>query len=663
MTAGELNAGEILAAGLRTMTRIRVFEDRVLREFAKGEMPGFVHTCHGSEPVAAGVCAHLGDADMITSTHRGHGHCIAKGCEFGPMVAELYGRETGLCKGRGGSMHIADFSRGMLGANAIVAGGIALAVGGGLAADVLGDGRVAVAFFGDGGANQGVLHESLNLAAIWRLPVVFVCENNGWAESTPTSYSTSVADIALRAAGYGIPGVVVDGADFLDVHDKAGEAIRRARAGQGPTLIEAKVTRMRGHYIGDPEQYRPREQRREARTADPLKSLREQVDLGDFEQEVTAELDAAYQAALAAPWPDPDEVERYVLSEPPSGPEPPSDVPPTEREGTYLLAVHEALVSAMRRDPTVIVMGEDIAGGAGLGSPQQGAMGGTFGATKGLIEEFGAERVRDTPISEAGFVGAAVGAALAGLRPVVDLMWASFSPYCFDQIFNQAAKMRYMFGGQTDVPVVLRMAMGAGLRAGGHHSDTLGALFSHVPGIKVVAPATPADAKGLLARAIIEDSPVVVLEHMSLYRASGLLPEADYELPIGRAAVVRAGEDLTLIAASAGVALALQAADVLNRNHGISAEVVDLRTLSPLDTETLAGSVAKTGRAVAIDEGPPQCSLASEVAAVVTEATFGHLQAPVARVTSANAPVPFSPPLEDAHVPTVYKIVAAALRL
>jgi 2-oxoisovalerate dehydrogenase E1 component len=653
----------ILADGLRMMTRIRIFEDRVLREFAKGDMPGFVHTCHGAEPVAAGICAHLGDADMITSTHRGHGHCIAKGCEFGPMVAELYGRETGLCKGRGGSMHIADFSRGILGANAIVGGGISLAVGGALASSVLGDGRVAVSFFGDGAANQGIFHESLNLAAIWNLPVVFVCENNGWAESTPTSYATSVTDIAVRSQAYDIPGVEVDGSDYLDVYEKAGAAIERARSGHGPTLIEAKITRMRGHFIGDSEQYRSREQRRSARAADPLEHLRDTVDIGDHEQEVVAELDRAYETAIAAPWPDPADVDRYVLSEPPAGPVPPLAAPATEREGSFRLAVHEALVDAMRLDPTVIVVGEDIAGGAGLGEPLEGAMGGTFGVTKGLIEEFGPERVRDTPISEAGFVGASVGAALAGLRPVIDVMWSSFAPYCFDQIFNQAAKMRYMFGGQTDVPVVLRMAVGAGLRASGQHSDTLYSVFAHIPGLKVVAPATPADAKGLLARAIVDDSPIIFLEHMSLYRSTGPLPEEHYELPIGVAAVVVPGDDVTLIAASAGVPMAIEAAETLRTEHDVSAEVIDLRTLSPLDVGTLAVSVGRTGRAVVIDESPPRCSIASEVAAVVTEAVFGQLQAPIGRVTSVCSPVPFSPPLEDAHMPSAAKLVAAVLAM
>jgi 2-oxoisovalerate dehydrogenase E1 component len=654
---------QILSAGLRMMTRIRVFEDRVLREFAKGEMPGFVHTYHGAEAVAAGVCAHLDDADMITSTHRGHGHCIAKGCDFSAMVAELYGRETGLCHGRGGSMHIADFDRGILGANAIVGGGISLAVGGALAAQVMDDRRVAVSFFGDGAANEGIFHESLNLAAIWRLPVVFVCENNGWAESTPSSYATSIADIASRAQAYGMPGIVIDGADYRDVFEKAGLAIDRARSGRGPTLIEAKITRMRGHYVGDPEHYRSREERRAARAADPVATLGATVELGDYVSDVEAELDSAYKAALSAPWPDPSTVENYVLASTPEGITPASSPPATTREGSYLQGLNEGLVEAMRRDPRVIVIGEDISGGAGLGKPLEGAMGGTFGVTKGLLEEFGSERVRDTPISEAGFVGASVGASLAGLRPVVDLMWASFAPYCFDQIFNQAAKMRYMFGGQTDVPLVLRMAVGAGLRAGGQHSDTLYGLFAQIPGLKVVVPSTPADAKGLLLAAIADDNPVVFLEHMSLYRTKGLLPAEPYELPIGRATITRAGDDVTLIAAGSTVSLALQAAEQLGDTEGVSAEVIDLRTISPIDVETLATSVARTGRAVVIDESPPRCGIASEVAAVVTEAVFERLQSPIARVTAANSPVPFSPPLEDAYLPSVDDVIRAVMHM
>ena len=242
-------------------------------------------------------------------------------------------------------------------------------------------------------------------------------------------------------------------------------------------------------------------------------------------------------------------------------------------------------------------------------------------------------------------------------------MWASFAPYCFDQIFNQAAKMRYMFGGQTDVPIVIRMAVGAGLRAGGQHSDTLYSLFTHIPGVKVVVPSSPADAKGLLLRSIADDNPVIFLEHMSLYRSVGALPEGAYELPIGTASILRTGDDVSLIAVGSSVNLAVEAADKLAGSHGISAEVIDLRTLAPLDLDTLTTSVGRTGRAVVIDESPPRCSVASEVAAVVTEAVFEQLRSPIARVNAANSPVPFSPPLEDAYLPSVDEIVRAVTRM
>ena len=649
---------EALLAGLAMMVRIRSFEDRVQREFARGDMPGFVHTYHGAEAVAAGVCAHLTDADLITSTHRGHGHCIAKGCDLGAMVAELYGRETGLCAGRGGSMHIADFSRGMLGANAIVGGGISLATGAALATDVLGDGRVAVAFFGDGAANQGIFHESLNLAAIWRLPVIFVCENNGWAESTPVSYSTSVEDISSRAVAYGIPGVTVAGEDYEAVHSAAGEAVRRARAGEGPTLLEVKLARIRGHYIGDHQQYRPRSERQEARKHDPVALLAGRLgsDVASHRAGVQAEVDAAFESGPASAWPDAATVERDVYAPDPPGPPAPAAAPPAEREISFLEAVNEALNEAMQADDRVIVLGEDIAGGAGLGSPHEGAMGGTFGATRGLLETFGPARVRDTPISEAGFVGAATGAALAGLRPVVDVMWASFVPYCFDQVFNQAAKMRYMFGGQATVPLVLRMAVGAGLRAAGQHSDTLYPVFASMPGLKVVAPATPADAKGLLLRAVRDDNPVIFLEHMGLYRTTGPVAPEPYEIALGQAACVRSGHDVSLVAVGECTLRALAAAERL-AGQGVSAEVIDVRTIAPLDAETICDSVARTRRAVVIEESPRRCGLAAEIAAVISENTFGSLSHAVARVSAADSPVPFSPPLEDAWLPTVEDIL------
>jgi TPP-dependent pyruvate/acetoin dehydrogenase alpha subunit len=307
----------------QTMLRIRMFEERVTREFRKGDMPGFVHSYVGAEAVAAGVCIHLDDDDYISSTHRGHGHCIAKGCSFKDMLAELYGRETGLCKGRGGSMHIADFARGMLGANAIVGGGIALAAGGALANQTRGTDRVAITFFGDGACNQGILHETMNLAAIWKLPLIFVCENNGWAESTPVSYSTSVPNISDRADAYGFPGVTVDASDTIAVYEIAEQAIRRARDKQGPTLIEAKIGRMMGHYLGDPEGYRPRELKTAAKTKDPIpplesllaaKKITKERDLVHFRQQIDNELTDAVDFAKTSPLPDGATVESEVYA-------------------------------------------------------------------------------------------------------------------------------------------------------------------------------------------------------------------------------------------------------------------------------------------------------------------------------------------------------------
>jgi pyruvate dehydrogenase E1 component alpha subunit len=308
----------------RTMLTIRVFEQRVAREFRTGDIPGFVHMYIGEEAVAAGVCANLEDSDYVTSTHRGHGHCIAKGCDLRRMMAEIYGREDGLCRGRGGSMHIADFSRGMLGANAIVGGGIALATGAGLASSVRGGGRVAVAFFGDGAANQGVLHESLNLAAIWKLPVLYVCENNGFAESTPAAYATSVPDVASRAASYGIPGVVVDGADVLAVYAAAHEAVQRARAGDGPTLLEVKTYRFMGHFEGDPDRYRDDDDRRLTRERDAVATLRERLissgastegELDGLREELEAAVSDAVEFARASPFPSAGDIDRFVYPE------------------------------------------------------------------------------------------------------------------------------------------------------------------------------------------------------------------------------------------------------------------------------------------------------------------------------------------------------------
>ncbi len=329
------------------------------------------------------------------------------------------------------------------------------------------------------------------------------------------------------------------------------------------------------------------------------------------------------------------------------------------RTATFREAINEALRLELARDPDVILMGEDVAGGATVsGFEQDDAWGGVLGVTKGLVQEFGRERVLDTPISESGFIGAAVGAAATGLRPVAELMFVDFFGVCMDQIFNQGAKLRYMFGGHATVPMVIRTMIGAGFRAAGQHSGCHYSVFTHMPGLKTVVPSTPSDAKGLLAASIRDDDPVIFFEHKLLYDVTGELPEGDYVVELGTADVKREGDGATIVAIGRMVQLSLEAAETL-AGEGIEAEVVDPRTLSPLDDEAILASVRKTGRLVVVDEDNPRCSMATDIAALVTSRAFDHLDAPPQLVTAPHTPVPFSPVLEDVYVPSAERIVEA----
>src|SRR5436305_2138301 len=328
------------------------------------------------------------------------------------------------------------------------------------------------------------------------------------------------------------------------------------------------------------------------------------------------------------------------------------------RELTYGEAINEAMRIAMREDPTVILMGEDVAGGADIDHlVDDEAWGGVLGVTKGLVQEFGRKRVLDTPITEAGFIGAAVGAAATGLRPIAELMFVDFFGVCWDMIFDQGAKLRYMFGGKARCPLVIRTMIGAGMGAAGQHSGCHYSVFTHMPGIKTVIPSTPADAKGLLTAAIRDDDLVVVFENKMLYAMSGEVPEGEYIIPLGKADIKREGTDVTIVAISRMVHQALAAADALQAD-GISVEIVDPRTLSPLDEETILNSVAKTHRLVIVDEDNPRCSAATDIAALAADKAFTELDAPIKLVTAPHTPVPFSPPLEQFYIPSAERIVA-----
>ncbi|MDE2333593.1 MAG: alpha-ketoacid dehydrogenase subunit beta [Rhodospirillales bacterium] len=321
---------------------------------------------------------------------------------------------------------------------------------------------------------------------------------------------------------------------------------------------------------------------------------------------------------------------------------------------TYRQAINEAIAQEMRRDHRVIVMGEDNAGGAGAPG-ESDAWGGVLGVTKGLQPEFGPDRVLDTPISESAFIGAAAGAAATGLRPVAELMFVDFMGVCFDQIFNQAAKFRYMFGGKAVTPLVVRTMYGAGLRAASQHSQCLYPIFTHIPGLKVVLPSTPYEAKGLMIQAIRDDDPVIFFEHKALYDETGDVPDESYTIPFGEANLTREGGDVTIVAFGRMVGFANQAADELKR-EGIGVTVIDPRTTSPLDTETILDSVGETGRLVVVDEAHPRCSMAADIARLVAEEAFGALKSPIRTITPPHTPVPFSPALEDLYIPSAVHI-------
>lgn len=640
----------------REMLRIRKCEEQLVRSHQKGLIHGACHTYIGQEAVAVGVCAHLSHQDSVFSTHRGHGHALAKGVTSEELIAELYGRATGCSRGRGGSMHLFSPEVGMLGTSGIVAPCILQAAGAGYTAKLLKSGRVGVAFFGDGAVNNGAFHEGLNLASIWKLPTLFICENNQYATEVPFSYSAGNPTVASRAASYGMPGIQVDGNDVLAVYAAAEEAIHRAKSGEGPTLIECLTYRTRPHAEGMGDfGYRTREEVEQWKARCPIARLKrhllenelaDESELAEIEGEIASEIDAAHRAAEAAPYPDPTTAARHIYSEPARlVPTPPAR--PTNREVTWMQAGLEALQAEMTVNPRIFVLGEGI-----------GKRGGNFKTTAGLYELFGADRLCDSPICERGFVGLGGGAAATGSRPVIDFMFADFVLDGLGEILNQIAKMQYMSDGRLKMPILLRGCIGIGHSAATHHSGNYYPMFAHFPGLRVVVPSNAYDAKGLLHHALRCDDPVLFLEHRELLTLKAQVPAEPYEIPFGQAAVVREGSDVTVVALTMAVHQTLSICDTLAKD-GISIELIDPRTVAPLDIETIARSVRKTGRLLIVDEAFGPCGIGAEIAAQLADRGFDDLDAPIRRLNGVHTPTPYSPPLEQAVVPSVSAIERA----
>jgi len=680
---------------------------------------GPTHVSIGQEGSAVGACVALEPDDNITSTHRGHGDSMAKGTaailrmsdeqlrsripgttaathealieevledHVYRTAAELFGKESGYCKGRGGGMHIADFSIGHLGANAIVGGGVPIATGAAMAQRYLQNKKVVCCFAGDGAYANGVVLESLNWAAQYQLtnelagdnaaglPIIFVIQNNHYGMTGRADNEVmGVSHLARRAAGFAdnnMHAEVVNGMNALAVRDAVSRAAARCRNGEGPVLLEVSTYRYYGHSLSDPRnEYRTRDEEAAWREADPVEQFkRELLSCGVLDEAGIAAVEKrvvernARAARRAADSADPlaEDALKYMYTDTVSDEVPAAfsqielahDLPQIKRDGegrlTYRDAIKEAMIEEMVRDRRVIFYGEDVAD-----------YGGAFKATKGLLEAFGRDRVFNTPISEACICGSAVGAAMAGLRPIAELMYMDFTLMASDQISNQAAKWHYMSGAQIEVPLVYRVSVGGGKGYGGQHSQSLESMFAHIPGMYVAYPATPYDAKGMLKMAIRDNNPVMFVESQLLYGIKGEVPEEEYLIPFGRADIKQGGDDLTMVTWGPALWDCLKAAEVLQA-EGHSCEVIDLRSLVPLDMATVLRSVEKTGRCVVVSQAISIGSFTGEVASRIMREAFDFLDAPVMRVGALNGIAPQSHILEAAFLPNKDDILDAA---
>jgi len=647
------------------MIRIRRFEEKCAELYSAGKIRGFLHLYIGEEAIAAGAIPALRDTDNVLGTYREHGHALVRGVPAGEIMAEMYGKQEGCSGGRGGSMHLFDAKRRFFGGNAIVAGGMPLAAGFALADRLRGDDRVTACFFGEGAMAEGEFHETANLAALWKLPVLFMCENNYYAMGTALKRSESQNDLCAKARSYRMAAESVDGMDVAAVVQATHAAVEHVRSGAGPMFLELRTYRFRAHSMFDPELYRSKEEVERWKKQCPIEAFLRRATASkllnasirdEIEREVTAELDEAVAFAEVGTWEPVEHLTRnvYVRDEP---------VEMVTKAGTarikkgeirripYREALREGLREALLRDERVFLMGEDV-----------GCYGGTYAVSKGLLEEFGETRIRDTPLSESVFVGAGIGAAINGMRPIVEIMTVNFSLLALDQIMNNAATLRHMSGGQFGVPVVIRMTTGGGRQLAAQHSHSLEGWYAHIPGLRILTPATHEDARGMLLAALEDPDPVLIFEHALLLGVEDEVCGKPVPVDIDHAMVRRAGAQVSLITYGGMLHKTLAAAELLAK-QGIDAEVLDLRTLRPLDETAIIASVSKTRRAVVIDEGWRSGSLAAEIMARIVEQAFYELDAPLARVCSQEVPVPYAKHLEDAAIPQIDDIVAAVLRL
>ena len=624
------------------LVRPRLIEEKMLNLLRQGRISKWFSGI-GQEAIAVGAACALQPDELIFTMHRNLGVFTARNMPLDRLFCQWQGKRLGYTKARDRSFHFGAMEHHIVGMISHLGPQLSLAAGVALAHKLRGEGRVSLAFTGEGATSEGEFHEALNVAAVWKLPVIFVIENNGYGLSTTTNEQYACKDLVDRAAGYGMRGAQIDGNNILEVYATLQKIAGELRNNPEPFLLECRTFRMRGHEEASGTKYVPKALLDEWAAKDPLDNYerwllesgiltedRQRAIRENYKKEIMAAVEVMFNEP--EPVPDTEEELRDVYAPhlaatvDPSGP---------SRDLRYIDAISEGLREAMQRHPELVLMGQDIAD-----------YGGVFKITQGFTEAFGKARVRNTPLCESAIIGIGLGLSLQGMKSMVEMQFADFVTCGFNQIVNNLAKVHWRWGQHADV--VVRMPAGGGTGAGPFHSQSNEAWFTHVPGLKVVYPSTPHDAKGLLLAAFEDPNPVMYFEHKALYRAeSGPVPEGFYTVEIGKARQVRLGHDVSIITYGLGVRWAEKAAAEMN----LDADIVDLRSLVPLDYDAIAASVKRTNRVLILHEDTLFGGIGGEISAWISEHLFEYLDAPVLRAASLDTPVPFAIPLEQNFFP------------
>ena len=627
----------------QAMLKPRLIEEKMLVLLRQGKISKWFSGI-GQEAISIGVTLALQEDEYILPMHRNLGVFTARNIPLYRLFGQWQGKASGFTKGRDRSFHFGTQEFKIIGMISHLGPQLGVADGIALAHKLKKEQKITAVFTGEGGTSEGDFHEALNIASVWDLPVLFCIENNGYGLSTPTSEQYRCEHLMHRAQGYGMEAHIIDGNNILEVHQKIDQLAQSMRENPRPVLVEFKTFRMRGHEEASGTKYVPDELMEEWGKKDPLDNYREFLfsenilteDLDeDFRSQIKAEIDEDLKRANSEAIIEFDETNEL------------NDVfhpfdykevePKTEKEELrFVDAISNGLKQSMRRHENLVLMGQDIA-----------EYGGVFKITEGFVEEFGKDRVRNTPICESGIIEAAMGLSIKGMKAMVEMQFADFVSSGFNPVVNYLAKVHYRWAQNADV--VVRMPCGAGVGAGPFHSQTNEAWFTKTPGLKVVYPAFPYDAKGLLNTAFNDPNPVLFFEHKGLYRSIRQeVPVDYYTLPFGKASLLREGDDISVITFGAAVHWALK---ILDDHKEVKADILDLRTLQPLDTEAIYSSVKKTGKVIILQEDSVFGGIGSDIAALITEECFEYLDAPVKRVGSLETPVPFSAALEEGYLP------------